>query len=187
MKKFFTRNWLIESVILILVTSGLTIGVTYLTDSYYQKTFVKKLTENSQKQKPTLTLVTGTTTTKKTATTKTSGTKAPKTSTTGTKTGSTSTTPPTSSPPPSPPPAPSGCFVTVAGYLYNMQPAVGVRLTDPNTGKTKTHSSGNFQCGTYSAPTNMTNVYLSKHSGLGCAARLAPYIYTPPAPKDPTC
>lgn len=86
-------------------------------------------------------------------------------------------------------PTPTGsvCYVKVAGYLYNMQPAVGISLRDPNTGKTRTHSRSNFNCGTPAAPTDMTNTYLGKHNGMGCAQRLAPYIVTPPAPDDPTC
>lgn len=79
------------------------------------------------------------------------------------------------------------CIVKVAGVLYNMQSAVGIKLIDPNTKKSQTHSRSTFKCGTVAAPTDMTNTYLSKHLKLGCYPRLAPYIYTPPAPDDPTC
>jgi len=86
-------------------------------------------------------------------------------------------------------PTPTGsvCYVKVAGYIYNMQSAVGITLRDPNTGKTRTHSRSNFNCGTLANPTDMTNTYLSKHGPMGCAERLKPYIVTPPAPIDPTC
>jgi hypothetical protein len=82
---------------------------------------------------------------------------------------------------------PSGCFVTVSGYLYNMQSGVGSTLTDPNTGKTHIHTTSDYQCGTQTSPTDMTAVYLAKHSTMGCAPRLAQYIVSPPAPTDPTC
>jgi len=81
----------------------------------------------------------------------------------------------------------SGCFVVVSGYLYNMQPAIGTNAIDPNTGKTHTHTTGDYHCGTQSNPTDMTSTYLEKHLAMGCAARLAPYIVTPPAPADPSC
>jgi len=81
----------------------------------------------------------------------------------------------------------AGCFVVVSGYLYNMQPAIGNNAIDPNTGKTHTHTTGDYHCGTQSNPTDMTSTYLEKHLAMGCAARLAPYIVTPPAPADPSC
>lgn len=106
----------------------------------------------------------------------------------------TSSNQPTSAPAPSPTNAPSptaqpsGCFVLVSGAKYNMSPMLGSQVTDPNTGKTKTHQSpSQIACGTFSSPADNTSVYLSKHTGMGCANRLAPYIVTPPAPKDPTC
>jgi len=113
-----------------------------------------------------------------------------------TSTGTTSTPTPirtgtvTPTPTKTPTPAVTGttvCFVKVAGVIYNMQPAIGIKLTDPNTQKTHTHSISNFKCGTLAAPTDMTTTYLGKHLKMGCAPRLAPYIYTPPAPDDPTC
>jgi hypothetical protein len=94
------------------------------------------------------------------------------------------------SPTKTPTPSVSGgteCIVKVAGVLYNMQAGVGIKLIDPNTKKSQTHSRSTFKCGTLAAPTDMTNTYLSKHLKLGCYPRLAPYIYTPPAPDDPTC
>ncbi len=95
------------------------------------------------------------------------------------------TTPPTSTPSTSGTPA--VCYVKLAGYIYNMIPAVGNKLIDPNTGKTHTHSRGDFRCGTLTNPTDVTAVYLDKHGKLGCAQRVAPYIVTPPAPADPSC
>jgi hypothetical protein len=108
--------------------------------------------------------------------------------------GSTSTPSPTRNPSVSPTKTPTPiitgtttCFVKVAGVIYNLQPAVGIKLVDPNTKKTQTHSRSDFKCGTLDNPTDMTNTYLSKHLKMGCAQRLAPYIYTLPAPEDPTC
>jgi hypothetical protein len=81
----------------------------------------------------------------------------------------------------------AGCFVVVSGYLYNMQSGVGTNAIDPNTGKAHIHTINDYQCGTQSSPIDMTAVYLDKHLAMGCAARLAPYIVTPPAPADPSC
>lgn len=81
----------------------------------------------------------------------------------------------------------AGCYVKVAGFVYNMQSSVGKKLIDPNTNKSQTHSTGDFKCGSISNPTDVTSTYLSKHLKLGCSPRLAPYILTPPAPPDPTC
>lgn len=81
----------------------------------------------------------------------------------------------------------SGCFVRVSGYLYNMQSAVSSTVVDQNTGKTRVHTTSDFQCGTQASPTDVTAIYLAKHSTMGCWQRIAPYIVTPPAPTDPTC
>lgn len=208
LKTFFLKAWLIEAIFLSVFTIIVTLSITVLTDSLYKVRIGKKVFETGK-----LTIVdsqgkqTTSNSSNQNPTNKSSGTQNNQTGntsnsgqTTNTSSGGTTVTPPptssssnppppTSTPPPStPPPAtPSGCFVTVNGYLYNMQSAIGVTLTDPNTGRKRAHNSGNFQCGSYSSPTNMTSIYLSKHSPMGCASRLAPYIYTPPAPKDPTC
>jgi hypothetical protein len=86
-----------------------------------------------------------------------------------------------------PTPTPGFCYVKIAGYVYNMQPGVGIRLTDQTSSKTQTHSRGDFRCGTLANPTDVTAVYLDKHDKLGCWQRVAPYIVTPPAPVDATC
>ncbi len=96
----------------------------------------------------------------------------------------TNTQPPTSTPTTA---QIAGCYVIVSGYLYNMAGSIGVIAHDPNTGKTHTHTTIDYTCGTQANPTDMTDTYLEKHSPMGCAARIAPYIVTPPAPQDPTC
>lgn len=102
--------------------------------------------------------------------------------------GATPTTVPQGTVTKAPTPTGGACYVKVAGYLYNLHPVVGIKLIDPNTGKTQTHSASTFKCSTTIATAiDMTNTYLSKHNGMGCAQRLAPYIVTPPAPNDPTC
>lgn len=80
-----------------------------------------------------------------------------------------------------------GCYVKVAGYIYNMQVRIGQTAVDPNTGKTRVHTVLDYQCGNLTNPTDMTAVYLDKHQPMGCADRIAPFIVYPPAPKDPTC
>lgn len=194
--KQFSRGWLYESIILIVLTVIFTVSTAMLTDNIYRKVFAEQiiLAEQKAQPKPKLILkpeskttskkIVSNTAKKKKVTTSNSNTPNTNTSTDG---NNTSVTPPTTAlPPSSPPPEPSGCFVIVSGYKYNLQPIVGVRVNDPS-GKSKTHSNGNFNCGTYSNPTNMTSTYISKHSGLGCWQRIAPYIVTPPAPTDPTC
>lgn len=79
------------------------------------------------------------------------------------------------------------CYVTVLGYKYNLKPILNTLMTDQTSGKTNTHIAATLQCGTSSAPTDITAVYLEKHTPLGCWQRIAPYIVTPPAPLDPTC
>lgn len=81
----------------------------------------------------------------------------------------------------------SGCFVIVAGAIYNMQVRIGKTAIDPNTGKTHVHSIVDYQCGTRFQPTDMTAIYLDKHKPMGCAQRIAPFVLEPPAPNDPTC
>jgi hypothetical protein len=81
----------------------------------------------------------------------------------------------------------AGCYVIVAGYLYNMQSGIGVTATDQNTGKTRVHTVSDYTCGTQESPTDMTDTYIEKHETMGCSQRIAPYIVTPPAPTDPTC
>lgn len=192
----FSKAWLYESIILIALTVSFTVGAALATDTIYTKTFAEKInapTSNAQ-AKPKLVLEpsdkanaknTGVSTAK---TKKTSKTVAKTSNTTNTSTGGNNTivTPPSNSPPP-PPTEPLGCFVIVSGYKYNLQSIVGIGVTDQTSGKKKSHSSATFQCGTFSNPTNMTSTYLSKHSGLGCWQRIAPYIVTPPAPTDSTC
>lgn len=207
-KSFLFKGWLIESLLLTILTISATLTISYVADSLYkvsfgEKTFTKAnltlVDQNGSKSSENTNTTQNnsgstSTTNSSTSNTQTSSGTTPTTTSGGTQpttppvtTQPPPTQPPPSQPPPSPPPDPTGCFVTVNGYLYNMQSAVGKSLTDPNTGKSRTHSSSTFHCGTYSAPTNMTSTYLSKHNGLGCAPRLAPYIYTPPAPTDPTC
>ncbi len=193
LRVFLFKGWLVEALFLTLLTLMVTLTIAYVSDYFYKVSFGKQTFEKGK-----LTLVdtngsnspvnTNSNSTQNSANS-TGSTTAPSTTTpptTGTQTPPPSTPPPTT-PPPTPPPAPSGCFVTVNGYLYNMQSAIGVTLTDPPTQKTRKHTSGNFNCGSYNAPTNMTSTYMSKHNGMGCAQRLAPYIYTPPAPTDPSC
>lgn len=85
-----------------------------------------------------------------------------------------------------PTPQPS-CYVKVSGYVYNLDPIVGVTMHDQTSGKTNNHSKSTLQCGTLANPTDMTSVYLEKHTPLGCWQRIAPYSVTQPAPTDPTC
>lgn len=207
---FLLKGWLIEAIFLTCLSITITLTVTYVADSVYKVSIgsvafktgnLTMASSNGSTSNP-ASNTTNSTTTGNTQSPSASSTSTNQPSTTGTtqtpaasspnSTAPTTNNPtpaptPTPTPTPTPPPAPSGCFVTVNGYLYNMQPAVGKTLTDPNTSKQRLHSSSTFQCGSFSSPTNMTSVYLSKHSGMGCAARLAPYIYTPPAPLDPTC
>ena len=200
-KTFLFKGWLVEALFVTIVTVIITIIITYASDSLYKGSFGKK---TFSKGKLTIVGANGSNSPVNTNETQnnsssTDPTSVPTTTlpTSGTQTSSPTTnqptvvsppaSPPPSTPPSSPPPAPSGCFVTVNGYLYNMQSAIGLNLTDPNTSKTRKHTSGSFNCGSFSSPTNMTSTYLSKHSGMGCAQRLAPYIYTPPAPTDPSC
>lgn len=199
-KTFLFKGWLIETIFLITVTVIITITITYVADSLYKVSFGKKTfstgklaLENTNGSNSTVNTNTNTTqnNSSSTGTNTVPPTTTPPPPTSGTQTNQPppATPPPAASPPPAAPPpaAPSGCFVTVNGYLYNMQSAIGAVLTDPNTSKKRTHTSGNFHCGSFNAPTNMTSTYLSKHNGMGCAQRLAPYIYTPPAPTDPSC
>jgi hypothetical protein len=79
------------------------------------------------------------------------------------------------------------CYVSVLGYVYNLKSILNTLITDQTSGKTNTHIAATLQCGTLSNPTDITVVYLEKHSPLGCWQRIAPYIVTPPAPVDPTC
>lgn len=81
----------------------------------------------------------------------------------------------------------AGCFVIVSGYLYNMQTAIGTNAIDQNTGKSRVHTTTDYNCGTQANPRDLTAVYLDKHLAMGCSARLAPYIVNPPAPADPSC
>lgn len=195
-KTFFFKGWLIEAIFLTCLTLAMTVTVAFVTDRLYKVSIGSKVFKTGQltmaDQNGNNPNATGNTSNSATngsnqgSTSNTATTNQPTTNAT-TQTAPPSSAPPSSLPPATPPPAPSGCFVTVNGYLYNMQSAIGVVLTDPNTSKTRNHTSGNFHCGSFSAPTNMTSTYLSKHSGMGCADRLAPYIYTPPAPKDPSC
>ena len=204
-KAFFLKGWLIEAIFLTCLSITVTLTFTYVADSVYKvsigsTTFkTGNLTMvNSNTSNPN-----ATSTTPNSSTTENSqnppANNAANSSTTnppassGTTQNPPASSPPSSSPPPAtpppatPPPAPSGCFITVNGYLYNMQSAVNVSVNNQTSGKKHTHKSSSFQCGTVSAPTNMTTIYLSKHAGLGCWQRIAPYIYTPPAPTDPTC
>ena len=203
-QSFLLRAGLLEAVFLTCFFIILTLTVTFVTDSVYKVSIGKSVFKtgnltmvNSNGSSSNSTNSTSNSST--TENTQKAPANNPANSITPTPPASSGTTqppsssPPSSSPPPAtpppatPPPAPSGCFVTVNGYLYNMQSAVGNSLTDPNTGKKRTHSSGTFQCGSFASPTNMTSTYMSKHSSMGCATRLAPYIYTPPAPADPSC
>lgn len=203
-REILFKNWLLQSVVLILITMVFTMMVTLSADTLYKNSYGKKNfpEKNISLQSPSQNTSTNQTETpgvgeqeqnntnsqSQQTPSNTSNNQTTTNTSPGSNPGSTTTNPPAVQPPPPPPTTPSGCFVTVNGYLYNMQPAVNNSVTDPTTGKKKTHSSNNFQCGTFNSPTNMTSVYLSKHKQtLGCGNRLAPYIYTPPAPTDPTC
>lgn len=94
----------------------------------------------------------------------------------------------TSSPTPlfTPTPIPD-CYVKVAGFVYNIKTIINILMTDQTSNKTNTHVFSTLQCGTQAAPTDITAIYLEKHTPLGCWARIAPYSITKPAPPDPTC
>ena len=79
------------------------------------------------------------------------------------------------------------CYVTVAGFVYNMRSIINQVVTDEISAKTNTHLFSDLQCGTQSNPTDVTALYLEKHVPLGCWQRIAQYSVTQPAPIDPTC
>jgi hypothetical protein len=79
------------------------------------------------------------------------------------------------------------CYVKVAGFVYNIKAIINILMTDETSSKTNTHVFSTLQCGTQSSPTDVTALYLEKHTPLGCWARIAPYSITKPAPPDPSC
>jgi hypothetical protein len=207
------QGWLAKALTLSCIISLVMVSFAYGADIYYQDVFVKSQKSNPSEvlapfaspstivaqitngvQTPTLTLAPNVTSTPTPRVTQAPGNTATNTQTPTPTHVSNATNTPTSPPQAtntnSPTPTQgqvAGCYVVVSGYLYNMQNAIGANAIDPNTGKAHVHTTNDYQCGTQSSPTDMTAVYLDKHLAMGCAARLAPYIVTPPAPADPSC
>jgi hypothetical protein len=216
-KKIFLSGWLAKALTVSGIFFALMVSFAYGSDLYYQKVFSQSRKSNpTQVLAPfmsptpaiaqisgTSPLITSTDTstpiptqianTTATATPRATATQAPGTTATPTHANQASNTP-TSSPQstntnsPSPTQAQAaGCYVLVSGYLYNMQAGIGANAIDPNTGKSHAHTTNDYHCGTQGSPVDATAIYLEKHLAMGCAARLAPYIVTPPAPEDPSC